>query len=216
MKIDQLKPNVIVRGSILPEPVQVLVVIPMGASVKLIGKGLNTNQVHEPILSASQLDLLASTPDKEPFDGNAQHFRLGVEALRLGFAYEYDPYFALAIARVDPLPHQLEAVYDYFLKQPRIRFLLADDPGAGKTIMAGLLLKELKVRGLVKRTLIITPANLTFQWQRELKDKFREEFEVVRGDILRANYGSNPWQEKIKLLLQYLGFLVLKMQKIVY
>jgi hypothetical protein len=58
----------------------------------------------------------------------------------LGLSYEYDPYFALAIARVDPLPHQLEAVYDYFLKQPRIRFLLADDPGAGKTIMAGLLL----------------------------------------------------------------------------
>ena len=67
-----------------------------------------------------------------------------------------------------PLPHQLEAVYDYFLKLPRIRFLLADDPGAGKTIMAGLLIKELKVRGLVRRILIITPANLCFQWQREL------------------------------------------------
>ena len=109
--------------------------------------------------------------------------------MRLGLAYEYDPYFSLSIARVDPLPHQLEAVYDYFLKLPRIRFLLADDPGAGKTIMAGLLLKELKIRGLVKRTLIITPANLTFQWQRELKDKFREKFEVIRSDVLRANYG---------------------------
>ena len=71
-----------------------------------------------------------------------------MESLRLKLAYEYDPFFSLTIARVDPLPHQLEAVYDYFLKQPRIRFLLADDPGAGKTIMAGLLLKELKVRGL--------------------------------------------------------------------
>lgn len=116
--------------------------------------------------------------------------------MRLGLAYEYDPFFALTVARVDPLPHQLEAVYDYFLKQPRIRFLLADDPGAGKTIMAGLLLKELKARGLVKRVLIVTPANLTFQWQREMKDKFREDFEVVRGDILRANYGANPWQDK--------------------
>jgi superfamily II DNA or RNA helicase len=97
---------------------------------------------------------------------------------------------------VDPLPHQLEAVYDSFLRLPRIRFLLADDPGAGKTIMAGLLIKELKVRGLVKRILIVTPANLSFQWQRELKDKFQEKFEVVRSDVLRANYGSNPWQEK--------------------
>ena len=94
------------------------------------------------------------------------------------------------------MPHQLEAVYGYFLKLPRIRFLLADDPGAGKTIMAGLLLKELKARGLVQRTLIVTPANLSFQWQREMKDKFRENFEVIRSDVLRANYGQNPWQDR--------------------
>jgi hypothetical protein len=82
------------------------------------------------------------------------------------------------------------------MRLPRIRFLLADDPGAGKAIMAGLFIKELKIRGLVKRVFIITPANLTFQWQRELKDKFRENFEVIRSDVLRANYGMNPWQEK--------------------
>src|SRR5689334_1543395 len=200
MRLDQLKPNVIVRGSIFPEPVQILVVVPMGTSVKLIGKGLKTNQVHEPVLSHEQLAQLESTPEKEPFDGDPQRFRLGIEAYRLGLAYEYDPYFSLSIARVDPLPHQLEAVYEYFLSMPRIRFLLADDPGAGKTIMAGLLLKELKIRGLVKRTLIITPASLSFQWQREMKDKFRENFEIVRSDILRANYGSNPWQEKNQVI----------------
>src|SRR5204863_9050672 len=121
--------------------------------------------------------LLETSPDAEPFDGDPQKFRLGIEALRLGLAYEYDPYFALSVARVNPLPHQLEAVYDYFLKLPRIRFLLADDPGAGKTIMAGLLLKELKARGLVKRVLLVVPANLTFQWQREMRDKFREDFD---------------------------------------
>jgi len=194
--LEQLKAGVILRGSSFPEPIQVITVIPMGPSIKLIGKGLKTNQVYEPILNPNQLSELQVSPEREPFDGDSQKFRLGVEALRLGLAHEYDPFFSLTIARVDPLPHQLEAVYDYFLKQPRIRFLLADDPGAGKTIMAGLLLKELKVRGLVKRTLIVTPANLTFQWQREMKDKFREDFEVVRGDVLRANYGSNPWQEK--------------------
>src|SRR5689334_14786477 len=196
MRLDQLKPNVIVRGPIFPEPVQVILLIPMGQSVKLIGKGLTTGQVHEPILNVEQVASLVATPEKGAFDGDPQRFRLGVEALRLGLAYEYDPYFALSIARVDPLPHQLEAVYDYFLRLPRIRFLLADDPGAGKTIMAGLLLKELKTRGLVTRTLIITPASLSFQWQRELKDKFREDFEVIRGDVLRANYGTNPWQER--------------------
>src|SRR5271165_811704 len=196
MNLQDLKPNVIVRGPMFPEPVKIIRVVPMGGSIKLVGQGMNTGLVHQPILSPAQLANLEGSPEQQPFDGDATKFKLGVEALRLGIAYEYDPYFALSIARVDPLPHQLEAVYDYFLRLPRIRFLLADDPGAGKTIMAGLLIKELKVRGLVKRTLIITPACLSFQWQRELKDKFRENFEVIRSDVLRANYGSNPWQDK--------------------
>jgi len=197
---EQLKPNAIIRGPLFPEPVQVVVVQQMGGNVKFNGYGLKTGQSYNRILTADQIALLEVTPETEPFDGDPKHFQLGIEALRLGWAYEYDPYFSLSIARVDPLPHQLEAVYDYFLKLPRIRFLLADDPGAGKTIMAGLLLKELKIRGLAKRILIITPANLTFQWQRELKDKFREKFDVIRGDVLRANYGSNPWQEKDQVI----------------
>ncbi len=195
MTVDQLRPNVIVRGALFPEPVQVITTIPMGSAIKLIGTGITSNRTYQPILDTAQIAQLEVNPDKEPFDGDARKFRLGIEAMRLGLAYEYDPYFALSIARVDPLPHQLEAVYDYFLKLPRIRFLLADDPGAGKTIMAGLLIKELMARGLIKRVLIVTPANLTFQWQRELKDKFREQFTVIRSDILRANYGSNPWQD---------------------
>lgn len=196
----KLTPGVILRGPLLPEPVKVITVIPFGTSYQVIAQGLKTNQVYQPIWTPDQLILLDATPEREPFDGDAQRFRLGVEALRLGLAYEYDPLFSLSIARVDPLPHQLEAVYDYFLKLPRIRFLLADDPGAGKTIMAGLLIKELKVRGLIRRILIVTPANLSFQWQREMKDKFREQFEVIRGDVLRANYGSNPWQERNQVI----------------
>ena len=200
MSIEQLKQGTIIRGNILPEPVQVIAIVPMGDAVKILGKGLKTNQFHEPVFSLEQLKSLEVSVENNAFDGDAARFRIGVEALRLGLAYEYDPYFALSIARVDPLPHQLEAVYNYFLKLPCIRFLLADDPGAGKTIMAGLLLKELKIRGLAKRVLIVTPANLTFQWQREMKDKFRENFEIVRGDVLRANYGSNPWQDKNQVI----------------
>ena len=196
MTFDQLKPNKILRGPVFAEPVEVIVTMPMGAAVKLVGRGVQTGKVVDIILTAEKLKLLETTPDTEPFDGDSKMFRLGIEAMRLGLAFEYDPYFSLSIARVDPLPHQLEAVYDYFLRLPRIRFLLADDPGAGKTIMAGLLIKELKIRGLVKRILIITPASLSFQWQREMKDKFRENFEIIRSDILRANYGSNPWQDK--------------------
>ncbi|MCX6632991.1 MAG: SNF2-related protein, partial [Candidatus Solibacter sp.] len=196
MTLEQLKPNKVLRGPLFAEPVEVIMTVPMGGAVKLIGRGVQTGKVVDIILTEEKLRLLETTPDNEPFDGDSKMFRLGIEAMRLALAFEYDPYFSLSIARVDPLPHQLEAVYDYFLRLPRIRFLLADDPGAGKTIMAGLLIKELKIRGLVKRTLIITPASLSFQWQREMKDKFRENFEVIRSDILRANYGSNPWQDK--------------------
>src|SRR6266852_6036901 len=200
MKANELKPGIIVRGPVVPEPIEVLVVTPLGDAIKIVGAGQKTGQVHQRVLHRDQLQFLEATPEREPFDGDPARFRLGIEAARLALAYEYDPYFSLSIARVDPLPHQLEAVYDYFLKLPRIRFLLADDPGAGKTIMAGLLLKELKIRGLVCRTLIITPANLSFQWQRELADKFREDFDIIRGDLLRSTYGSNPWQEKNQVI----------------
>ena len=195
MIISDIKQNMIVRGTIFPEPVKVITIIPMGDSIKLVCEGMVTGKVHQPILKEDQVAELEVSPEKEPFDGDPVKFRLGIEAIRLGLAYEYDPYFSLSIARVDPLPHQLEAVYDYFLKLPRIRFLLADDPGAGKTIVAGLLIKELKVRGLVQRILIVTPANLSFQWQRELKDKFRENFQLIRSDVFRATYGANPWQD---------------------
>jgi superfamily II DNA or RNA helicase len=191
-----IQPNSTITGPALPEPVEVHAVTPMGASVRIMGVGRRTGAPYNTILTAEQIAALVVLTDRVPFDGDARKFRLGIEAHRLGLAHEYDPFFALSIARVDPLPHQLEAVYEYFLKLPRIRFLLADDPGAGKTVMAGLLIKELKARGLAQRILIVAPANLTFQWQRELADKFREKFEIIRGATLRANYGQNPWQEQ--------------------
>lgn len=196
--LTKLKPNTIIRGNLFPENVHVIIAMPFGNSIKLFGRG-DSNQVYDLIIPQEKFSEIEFV-EQGSYNGDSNKFRLAIEALRLGLAYEYDPYFSLSIARVDPLPHQLEAVYDYFLKLPRIRFLLADDPGAGKTIMAGLLIKELKARGLVKRILIVTPANLTFQWQRELKDRFRENFEIIRGDVLRANYGSNPWQEKNQVI----------------
>lgn len=192
---EKIQPRSIIRGSLFPEDIQILTAKIFGTSLRIKGEGLKTGQTYDRILVPSDISKIRILSTEESFEGNPHKFRLAIEAKRLGLAYEYDPYFSLSIARIDPLPHQLEAVYDYFLKLPRIRFLLADDPGAGKTIMAGLLIKELKVRGLVKRILIVTPANLTFQWQREMKDKFREDFNVVRGEILRASYGSNPWDE---------------------
>lgn len=195
-----IQPDSIARGSILPEPLRIILVQPLGNLWKVGGVGLHTGQYHERVLDESQISTLQILSVVEPMEGNPDRFRLGIEAYRLALAHEYDPFFSLSIARVDPLPHQLEAIYDYILPLPRIRFLLADDPGAGKTIMAGLLLKELKIRGLVQRTLIITPANLAFQWQREMLDKFRERFEILRGIDLRNAYGTNPWQDKHQII----------------
>lgn len=182
MNLDQLKPNAIASGPVFPEPVKIIAVVPMGSSTKLIAEGLETGKVHQPVLSAEQIATLEISPDSKPYDGDPERFRLGIESIRLGLAYEYDPYFSLSIARVDPLPHQLEAVYDYFLKLPRIRFLLADDPGAGKTIMAGLLVKELKVRGLILRDTELSvldnagsvSRDQALEWANEQYDAFAE------------------------------------------
>jgi len=195
----QLQTDVIVHGPMFSGRVQIMSVKRSGQAVTIAGENLSTGKVERKVLRLDELPNL-TLEIVGTFDGDASRFRLAIESMRLGLAYEYDPYFSLSIARVDPLPHQLEAVYDYFLKQPRIRFLLADDPGAGKTIMAGLLIKELKIRGLIKRVLIVTPANLTFQWQREMKDRFREGFDIIRGDVLRSAYGINPWQEKDQVI----------------
>jgi len=134
-----------------------------------------------------------SGADQPTLAGTPQGFRLAAEATRIRLAYTHDPLFAASVARIAPLPHQLEAVYHYMLPQPRLRFLLADDPGAGKTIMAGLLLKELKLRGAITRTLIVAPANLVPQWQREMRDKFDEAFDVVDRAALNA-HDSRAWE----------------------
>ncbi|MQK95324.1 DEAD/DEAH box helicase family protein, partial [Escherichia coli] len=113
------------------------------------------------------------------FTGNSEALFLYLEAHRIKNAFQFDPLYAVNVSQIDPLPHQIEAVYHFILKNPRIRFLLADDPGAGKTIMAGLLTKELKYRGLVERILIVVPGHLKDQWLRELKEKFQERFDIV-------------------------------------
>ena len=163
MLTESLRPNVIVRGSILPEPVQVLVVVPMGASSSSV-KDSRTRRVHEPILSSpSKSQQLKPQPASIPSStATSQLFAWASRHFDSDWPTSTTRFLPFNRSRLDPLPHQLEAVYDYFMKLPRIRFLLADDPGAGKTIMAGLLIKELKIRGLVKRTLIVTPANLSF------------------------------------------------------
>jgi superfamily II DNA or RNA helicase len=119
-----------------------------------------------------------------------QRFQLAIEALRIQSAHLLDPLFAINASQIDLLPHQADAVYRHILTQPRIRFLLADDPGLGKTIMAGLVLAELKARGAAERCLIVVPAHLREQWQREMNDWFQEDLYVL--DSGTVNNASHP------------------------
>src|SRR5436190_5228707 len=191
----------VVTGTLFSEPMRVETIRESGPGTWVVGLcGLNTERFRKVTLTAADLQQLEVQKPHFTYDGDGQLLRIGVQAYSLSIAYEFDPYFGLSISRVDPLPHQLEAVYDYLLKLARVRFLLADDAGAGKTIMAGLLIKELKLRGLAERVLIVCPANLTFQWQRELNEKFGETFVVLKGATLRDQFGINHWQENPRVI----------------
>jgi SNF2 family DNA or RNA helicase len=139
-------------------------------------------------------EILSSQSQGKSPTVDANQFFLFIESARIKLAFAYDPHFAVSLSGVRPLPHQLEAVYERILPQVRLRFLLADDPGAAKTIMAGLLLKELKLRGVIERVLILAPAPLTLQWQDELKSKFSETFEVINSTLAKGQLAGNPWE----------------------
>jgi SNF2-related domain len=197
-----IRPGQVLAGSLFSEPMRVITVSPTGSDTWSVGLvGLQTERFRPVTLSRADIQNLKIQEPACSYSGDCNLLRLGLQAYSIGIAYEFDPYFGLSISRVDPLPHQLEAVYDYLLKLARVRFLLADDAGAGKTIMAGLLIRELKLRGLADRVLVVCPANLTFQWQRELKEKFDEKFIVLKGGDIREQYGINQWLENRQELL---------------
>ncbi len=148
-------------------------------------------------LEVSELEVaLQAMRGAEPQLISGEDVFSSLEATRIRLAYYYDQFFAVSLSGVRALPHQLEAVYEHLLPQPRLRFVLAHDPGAGKTIMAGLLIKELKLRGAIERILILVPSPLTPQWQDELLEKFDETFEVIDSHVETGQLLGNVWQRK--------------------
>ncbi len=147
---------------------------------------------HEPGL------LVVSPSRVAAFDADPEDFKLAAEALRIRMAARFDPMLAVSTSEVEPLPHQLRAVYGELLPRTPLRFLLADDPGAGKTIMAGLYIKELFLRGDLARCLIVAPGSLVEQWQEELHDKFGLRFELLTRSLVEADldgdvFAAHPW-----------------------
>lgn len=172
-------------------------------AVRSLGKGyecrvrLPDGSLEEAILTAEEAAELLGDGEGESTEKSpvvsAEDLRLLIESARIRLAYTHDPHFAVSLSGIRTLPHQIEAVYIRMLPQPRLRFLLADDPGAGKTIMAGLLIKELKLREAIDRVLILCPAPLTIQWQDEMLRWFGEAFEIIFSAVDQQQL-TNPWQ----------------------
>ncbi len=204
ISLEDLKPGVRLSGILPDQPVIVVDVSWHGSqAVTLIYKRAD-GQPHTRVLYRHDEENLQLAIDYQSrlFDADGALFRLAAEAYRIHLAHLFDPVLAVHTSLIEPLPHQITAVYEEMLKRQPLRFLLADDPGSGKTIMAGLLIKELMIRGDVKRCMIVAPGNLTTQWQDELWLKFQLPFEVLGRETFETAISGNPFQEKDLLIIR--------------
>jgi superfamily II DNA or RNA helicase len=178
-------------------------------SAEMLGAGccqclyrLPDNSIHEALLYRSdepRLELVEAGK-QWAFDADGDAFKLGAEAYRINLAHLFDPFMAVHTADVDPLPHQITAVYEAMLPRQPLRFVLADDPGAGKTIMAGLLIRELLLRAAAKRILIVAPGSLVEQWRVELKEKFGLNFTIYSPALDQHSASGNAFEDHPQLI----------------
>ncbi|MFP5503320.1 MAG: DEAD/DEAH box helicase, partial [Candidatus Sericytochromatia bacterium] len=178
-------------------------------SAEMLGPGccqclyrLPDNSIHEALLyraDEARLELVEAGK-QWAFDADGEAFKLGAEAYRIHLAHLFDPFMAVHTADVDPLPHQITAVYEAMLPRQPLRFILADDPGAGKTIMAGLLIRELLLRAAAKRILIVAPGSLVEQWRVELKEKFGLTFKIYGPALDVVSPSGNAFEDHPQLI----------------
>ena len=197
MKLEQLQPNAAIRGIIPDTLVTVVSVQWFGTEALELTYKTASGKVANELLYRHDEPRLEVVEQGRPwsFDGDGPLFRLVSEAQRIRLAHLFDPVLAVHTSIVDPLPHQITAVYESMLPRQPLRFLLADDPGAGKTIMAGLLIKELIARGDLQRCLIVCPGSLAEQWQDELYRRFHLPFEILTNEKLEAARTGNWFLE---------------------
>src|SRR5205823_3369711 len=195
--LEDLTPGVLVKGLLPGGNVTVISVKRHGpTSVELVYKDANGHLGNELLYSDGVENLeIAAAGLPWSFDADGALFRLTSEAYRIRLAYLFDPLIAVHTSLIEPLPHQITAVYDTMLAKQPLRYLLADDPGAGKTIMTGLLIKELMIRGDLHRCLIVSPGNLVEQWQDELNRRFHIVFDILTNDRLEVSASGNAFTE---------------------
>jgi len=195
VKLEDLTPGVVVAGVVPKADVTVVAVRWYGSNaINLTYRTDNGpgEQVlyrdDEPRLSIRRASAAYA------FDGDGALFKLAAEALRIRMAARFDPMLAVTTSDIEPLPHQIQAVYGELLDRSPLRFVLADDPGAGKTIMAGLYIKELMLRGDLERCMIVAPGGLVEQWQEELLEKFGIRFELLTRQLIDAQVDQSVFQ----------------------
>jgi len=197
MQLEKLKNGVIVNGILPHEPVTVINVAWHGnVAVELTYKD-NSGHPGNELLYRWDEERLTLVTEGRPwrFDADGYLLKLASEAQRIRLAYLFDPFLAVHTSMIDPLPHQITAVYEKMLPRQPLRFLLADDPGAGKTIMAGLYIKELMIRGDVQRCLVVCPGGLAEQWQDELWQRFQLPFDILTNDRIESARTGNALAE---------------------
>ena len=184
MKLEDLTPGALIEGLDPKGPAKIISLDWMGGDAINVIYRVGAGGVSETLLTRTNESLLSVAEVGLPwaFDAPGDQFILGVEASRIQLAHLFDPMMAVHSSNVEPLPHQISAVYEAMLPKQPLRFVLADDPGAGKTIMAGLLIKELILRADAKRILIVSPGSLSGQWQDELREKFDLNFKLFSRD----------------------------------
>ena len=201
-RLEELQSGTIVKGILPNQQVTVVAAKPLGTiGIELTYKTAD-GQLGSELLYRESESTLEIVTESLPwsFDGDGENFRLVSEAHRIRLAHLFDPRLAVHISQVEPLPHQITAVYEEMLPRQPLRYLLADDPGAGKTIMTGLYLKELLVRGDLKRCLIVCPGSLVEQWQAELRQRFYLSFEVFTREKFNTARTGNLFQEENLLI----------------
>ena len=196
-RLEELQPHTAVRGVLADGLVTVVTVQWFGSEAMELTYKTPTGKVANELLYRHDEPRLEVVEHGRPwsFDGDGATFRLVSEAHRIRLAHLFDPVLAVHTSVVEPLPHQITAVYESMLPRQPLRFLLADDPGSGKTIMAGLLMKELIARGDLQRCLVVCPGSLTEQWQDELYRRFHLPFEILTNDKLEAARTGNWFAE---------------------
>ena len=195
--LEELASGVLVKGLLPTGSVTIISIKRHGSSsVELVYQDASGNLGKELLYSDSVANLEIAPADLPwSFDADGALFRLASEAYRIRLAYLFDPLIAVHTSLIEPLPHQITAVYETMLGKQPLRYLLADDPGAGKTIMTGLLIKELMIRGDLRRCLIVAPGNLVEQWQDELHQRFHIVFDILTNDRLEASAWGNAFAE---------------------